>query len=280
MQNYDYYLQETISIDTTCKSGSRWKGVQALARIISVHSFRGGTGKSNITANVAFLLALSGRSVGVIDTDIQSPGIHILFGLKGAEITTSLNDYLWHGRDIIETARDVTPNFAAETGGKLYFIPSSTEPGQIARVLREGYDAERLTRGLRALVDGLDLDILLIDTHPGLNEETLLSLIISNMLVIIMRPDMQDYEGTGITMQVARQLEVPHLTIVVNKAPPNLEPEAIAINVEQTYDCEVAAVLPHCQEMLTLASGGLFSIHYPDHRLTTLFKQIATKLER
>jgi septum site-determining protein MinD len=250
-----------------------------LARIISVHSFRGGTGKSNITANVAFLLALGGRSVGVIDTDIQSPGIHILFGLEGAEITTSLNDYLWHRRDITETALDVTRNLAADIEGRLFLIPSSTEPGQIARVLREGYDAERLTRGLRALVDGLELDILLIDTHPGLNEETLLSLIISHMLVIIMRPDKQDYEGTGITMQVARQLEVPHSTIVVNKAPPHLEPEAIAIKVEQIYDCAVAAVLPYCPEMLTLASEGIFSIHFPDHQLTTLFRQIAAALE-
>jgi septum site-determining protein MinD len=250
-----------------------------LARIISVHSFRGGTGKSNITANVAFLLALKGHSVGVIDTDIQSPGIHILFGLEGSQITTSLNDYLWCGRDITETALDVTPHIAAETGGQLYLIPSSTEPDQIARVLREGYDAEQLTRGLRALVDGLELDFLMIDTHPGLNEETLLSLIISHILVIIMRPDKQDYEGTGITMHVARQLEVPHSTIVVNKSPPHLDPEAIAIKVAQIYDCDVAAVLPYSPEMLTLASEGIFSIHFPDHRLTTLFKEIAAKLE-
>jgi hypothetical protein len=31
--------------------------------------------------------------------------------------------------------------------------------------------------------------------------------------------------------------------------------------------------------MLALGSEGLFSIHYPDHQLTTLFKQIAAKLE-
>jgi MinD-like ATPase involved in chromosome partitioning or flagellar assembly len=119
----------------------------------------------------------------------------------------------------------------------------------------------------------------MIDTHPGLNEETLLSVIISHVLVIIMRPDKQDYEGTGITMQVARQLEVPCATIVVNKAPPTLEPEAIAIKVEQIYNCQVAAVLPYSQEMLTLASEGIFAAYYPGHSLTALFKQIAAKLE-
>ncbi len=62
-----------------------------MSQIISVHSFRGGTGKSNTTANIAALLALEGRRVGVIDTDIQSPGIHILFGLDEAEMRYALN---------------------------------------------------------------------------------------------------------------------------------------------------------------------------------------------
>ena len=57
-----------------------------MATIVSVHSFRGETGKSNTTANVAAVLAARGRRVGVIDTDIQSPGIHILFGLMGDRI--------------------------------------------------------------------------------------------------------------------------------------------------------------------------------------------------
>lgn len=214
----------------------------------------------------------------MIDTDIQSPGIHILFGLTGAEITTSLNDYLWNEMDIIETALDVTQNQGIDNEGKLFLIPSSTKPGQITRVLREGYDAKRLTQGLRQLVDGLNLDVLLIDTHPGLNEETLLSLIISQTLVIIMRPDKQDYEGTGITVEVARQLEVPRMAIVVNKAPPTLESEAIRVNVEKTYKCDVMAVVPHSDEMMNLASEGIFAQQYPDHPITALFKQIAVNL--
>ena len=39
-----------------------------MSAIVSVHSFRGGTGKSNTTANIATLLAAEGRRVGVIDT--------------------------------------------------------------------------------------------------------------------------------------------------------------------------------------------------------------------
>ena len=64
-----------------------------MPKIISIHSFRGGTGKSNTTANITALLAASGKRVGVIDTDIQSPGIHVLFGLEEDDMDHSLNDY-------------------------------------------------------------------------------------------------------------------------------------------------------------------------------------------
>ena len=252
-----------------------------MANIISFHSFRGGTGKSNATANVATLLAAQGRQVGVVDTDIQSPVIHILFGLEGKEITTSLNDYLWHGRDIKEAALDVTPNLDGldgKIGGQIFLIPSSIKPGEITRVLREGYNARKLTQGLSDLVEKLALDVLLIDTHPGLNEETLLSIVISDILVIVMRPDKQDYEGTGITVSVARELKCPNLLLVVNKAPLIFEPEAIRLKVERAYGCEVAAVLPHSDDLMNLASEGIFVLRYPDHPISALYKQIAARL--
>ena len=64
-----------------------------MAQSISIHSFRGGTGKSNTTANIAALLAMQGRCVGVVDTDIQSPGIHVLFGMDEEEMTFSLTAF-------------------------------------------------------------------------------------------------------------------------------------------------------------------------------------------
>ena len=249
-----------------------------MTTIVSIHSFRGGTGKSNTTANLAALLAVQGMKVCVIDTDIQSPGIHVLFGLAGDEITSSLNDYLWHGRDIKDVALDMTPDEAHTQGGKLYLVPSSVQPGEITRVLREGYDAQRLTEGFRRLVVDLELDMLLIDTHPGLNEETLLSLVISNVLIIVMRPDQQDYEGTGITARVAQELHVPHIMLVVNKTPARFNTAVVRQKVEKAYGCEVAAVLPHSEEMMELASNGIFSLKYPDHHMTSLYLHVTSRI--
>jgi MinD-like ATPase involved in chromosome partitioning or flagellar assembly len=249
-----------------------------MSKIISVHSFRGGTGKSNTSANIAALLAADGQRVGVVDTDIQSPGIHILFGLAGIEIKHSLNDYLWGRCDIAQTAHDVTGNLSGTVRGHLFLIPSSIQASEIVNVLREGYDVSLLTDGFRKLIKELTLDVLIIDTHPGLNEETLFSIAISHVLAIIMRPDQQDYEGTGVTVEVARSLAVPRMLLIVNKTPPAFDPVEVRARVEQTYNCEVAAVLPHSDEMMNLASTGIFALRYPDHPLTGLYRQVATQL--
>ena len=79
-----------------------------MAKIIAVHSFRGGTGKSNTTANVSALLAAQGLRVGVIDTDIVSPGIHVLFGLHETDTGRTLNEYLWGKCKIEDTVQEVT----------------------------------------------------------------------------------------------------------------------------------------------------------------------------
>jgi septum site-determining protein MinD len=249
-----------------------------LATVISVHSFRGGTGKSNTTANLAAVYAQQGHRVAVIDTDIQSPGIHALFGLRGDEVEASLNDFLWHDRPIEQVAQDVTAAAGASVSGRIHLIPSSMKPGEIARVLREGYDAQRMTEGFRRLVDLLDLEVLLIDTHPGLNEETLLSLVLSDALLIVMRPDRQDYEGTGITARVAKELQVPRIRIVVNKLPDAFDAASVTARVEEAYGCPVAAILPHSDDLMRLASEGIFVARFPDHPLSALYRQVASSL--
>lgn len=249
-----------------------------MSRIVSVHSFRGGTGKSNTTANLAALLAADGRRVGIIDTDISSPGIHVLFGLVEEEIKASLNDYLWGQCEIEQASQDVTARVGVPIKGKLFLVPSSMKPGDIARVLREGYDVGLLNDGYERLIEKLKLDVLMIDTHPGLNEETLLSIAISDALVIILRPDSQDYQGTAVTVEVARKLDVQRLLLVVNKVPSSFDTAAVKARVEKAYNSEVAGVLPHSDEMMALASSGIFVLRYPNHPVTGILKQIAARV--
>lgn len=254
-----------------------------MSKIISTHSFRGGTGKSNSTANIAVLTAKLGYRVGIIDTDIQSPGIHVLFHLDEKALRYTLNDYLWGKCTIHDAAIDVTErsigNVLADSDvPRLFLIPSSLRTGEIARVLREGYDVSKLNDGFQDLLRHLRLDYLFIDTHPGVNEETLLSLAVSDILVLLVRPDQQDFQGTAVTIELARKLGIPDLMLVLNKVPPGTDPSILRERVHKLFDIEVAGILPLSIEMAKTASGDIFCNRYPTHPMTVELKTIVDRL--
>jgi len=146
--------------------------------------------------------------------------------------------------------------------------------GEISRILSEGYNVNLLTTGFQSLLGKLQLDYLFIDTHPGINEETLLSITISQGLIIILRPDRQDFQGTAVTVDLARKLGVPQLLLVVNRVPQRFDRADVRKQVETTYNATVAGVLPDCDEMLELSSSDLFFLRFPDHLLSKELKGV------
>ncbi len=240
-------------------------------KIVSIHSFRGGTGKSNTTANLAAQVAMAGKRVGVVDTDIQSPGIHVLFGLDENKMGKTMNDFL-HGK---ATIREIGFPIGENTGdvegrtklaGKnLWLFPSSIRGREISQILKEGVDFNKLNEGLQTTITEFNLDYLFIDTHPGLNEETLLSIATSDILIIILRPDNQDLQGTSVTIDIARSLHVPNLLLMVNKALPKYDLAELKKEIEAQFNAPVAGVLPLSFDLADNASSDLFSLRYPDH---------------
>lgn len=254
-----------------------------MTHIVSTHSYRGGTGKSNTTANIAAVLAQRGKRVAIVDTDIQSPGIHVLFQVEPQRLRHTLNDYLWGRCRVEETAVDVSyavPGKGVANGGAVLLVPSSIRTGEIARILKEGYDVSMLNDGFRDLGERLTLDYLLIDTHPGVNEETLLSIAISDTLVLILRPDHQDYQGTAVTLELARRLEVPQLLMVVNKVLTAFDFRQLSDRIASTFRNPVAAVLPLSEDMVRLGSGGLYAMMQPDSAYAKGIQTIVDLIER
>ncbi|MEY2645273.1 MAG: hypothetical protein RLZZ611_1922 [Cyanobacteriota bacterium] len=249
-----------------------------MVKILAIHSFRGGTGKSNLSANLATVLAMGGRRVAIVDTDLASPGVHVLFGFSPSADQQTLNDHLEAGVPICRCAHEVTPAEVKQARGHVWLVPAAMNSDRIARLLREGYEVEKLNDALFELAEVLKLDVIVVDTHPGINEETLLSTAIADCLMMVMRPDGQDYLGTAVAVEVAQRLDVPAIRMVINKLPSYFDAQQVRERVSSSYQVPIGALLPLCDELLTLASGDLAVLRFADHPWSAGVQQLAHDL--
>ena len=66
--------------------------------------------------------------------------------------------------------------------------------------------------------------------------------------------------------------------MVVNKMPSHYDPVAVREKVLASYNANIGAVLPLSEDLLTLASGGLAVLAYPNHPWSSEVKQLAQTL--
>ena len=142
----------------------------------------------------------------------------------------------------------------------------------------EGYDADRLNANFEVLFDELGVDHLLVDTHPGLNRETLLTTAISDNLILTIRPDRQDFQGTAVLVEVARRLEVPNVSLVANKVLKGLDASALKTRMEETFGYPVIGSLPLSEDLALNGSRQIFAVAHPSHPITLEVRSIAQAL--
>lgn len=249
-----------------------------MPKIISFHSSRRGTGKSNIIVNIASLLAKEGMRVGVIDADLQSPSAHILFNLEKEEIEKTWTDFLWGKASVEDIVYDISPAGEEFKEGKIYFVPASIEVNSIVHTPHEGFEINRVNEGFVNITKAFELDILLVDTYAGISEETIMSLAVSDMLVIVMRLDQQDYQGTGLLIDIGRQFGVEDISLLLNDIPTIYDTTLISKQFKENYDCEIFSVLPHSPQMLEFGSRGIFVDHYPENPMTEAYRKIIAQI--
>ncbi len=250
-----------------------------LAPVIAVHSFHRGTGKSHLAANLAALLVRRGLRVGLVDTSLQFPALHLLLRLPAEH--AALPDFatcLLERVACIAAVRDVTGGLGLDAHGRLFVLPSSTSSTRLRQALQQGYHLDWLAHGLHDLTHALALDALILDTDAGVQPETLTVLALCDTLLAVLRLDQQDYQGTGVLLDVARQLAVQRSLLVVNQAPGCYPNSTVIAQVQQSFGCEVALVLPHLDELAALASRDLFVLCYPHHPATTALVELARQL--
>jgi septum site-determining protein MinD len=251
-----------------------------VARTIAIHSFKGGTGKSTLSANLAASLALKNKRVAVMDMDLEGPGLHVMFGLDPMELPFTLNDVLTNGARPEQAALKMNARLHLNKG-ELYFSPASVKVEEILKSLRSGFELDSFSNAVKKLAERFGLDYVIVDTHPGLEDDTLLAMGTCDHLLMVTRLDQQDMFGTGVMAEVARTLEKP-VHLVLNMVPAALRPADVPKVVNKigtTFKVHPLGWLPFSEDIVNSLSKEVFILANPTHLMTKRFAELAVELE-
>ena len=167
-----------------------------------VLSGKGGVGKSTVAVNLAAVLALSGKRVGLLDVDIHGPSIPTMLGLEGSTIDECENGLL-----------------PVELGGiKIMSLGFLSRNQDDAVIWRGPMKAGVIKQLLRDVCWG-DLDYLIIDSPPGTGDEPLsVCQLIAGLegAIVVTTPQKVAAVDVRKSVTFCRRLNVPVLGIIEN----------------------------------------------------------------
>lgn len=274
-QLYTLIAEETGTAYFGTAEGGALK--RSWAKLLAVSSFHGGTGKSYLTIQLAALLAAGGQRIGILDLDIEAPSMHSLFGLNGSQFPFTFNDYIAGHCELKQIVYNVTGSLKKAIPGEVWLIPSSIKPGQIAQLLSQGYDAEDLQTLFSRLTTDFGFDYVFIDTHAGLNEEVLMAMDAVSHMLIVLRPDAKDYEGSAVLLQVARKLRCPNVSLVLNQVR-DADTGALIEQVTAMFDTPIAALIPEAADAAAFDGNGAFVLEQPEHPASLAVRSLIAPL--
>jgi flagellar biosynthesis protein FlhG len=143
-------------------------------RVISITSGKGGVGKTNIVANLAFLLSQLGKKVLVFDADLGLANLDVLLGLAPK-----------YNFSHVITGKKMINEITVDGPGGIKILPASSGIQELTKLTNE--------QGIRFLteLDSLlhSFDILLIDTAAGISSNVMYFNTTAQEIIVVVSPE-------------------------------------------------------------------------------------------
>jgi len=257
-----------------------------MGKIIAVHSYKGGTGKTSLSVNLAATYARMGKKVCIMDLDFRAPSLHAIF--KKQNLNYWLNDYLNGVCEINKVLVDVTKDHG--NGGKLFVALAnpSTEAIRDMTAKDRKWEMKALGRLLSlrsSLLNDMGLDYLICDTSPGLQYSSINAIVTADVVLVVTSLDASDINGSQRMTSELYDLFEKKTGILVNKVIADYlssEKEQKKFNkyIKNIHTLPILATIPCFCEVLRAAGDFIFTEERPEHPFTDTIADLATKVEK
>lgn len=254
-----------------------------MSKIVAVHSYKGGTGKTLLSVNLAATFAKHGKKVCLFDLDFRAPSLFAILKIDNAEFW--LNDYLNGKCDINKVIVDLS-NKIEGTGNFFAALANpSTEAIREMSAKDRKWEMRALGRLLslrNTLLNDQEFDYLVFDTSPGLQYSSINAIVAADFVVVATTGDRSDVDGTQRMLRELYNLFEKKTGLVMNKV---LDPtskskrDEMDRRVKNVYQVPMLGLVPCFCEILRAEGNLIFVQDKPNHPFTKILDEMARKIE-
>ncbi|MEJ7640861.1 MAG: ParA family protein [Candidatus Nitrosocosmicus sp.] len=182
-----------------------------MVKTIAFHSYKGGTGKTTIAANLSTLLVSKGFNVLLIDMDVYAPSLHVYFNSKPDRWINNylldnleFTDVVYDCTHVIEDVSSSAPSFSSsdKKHGVFSVVFSNPKKEEITSLDIQNKNASKSQMLKKMLFlrektnPDIEYDFIILDTSPGIRHWSINSLAIADIIILSLKMDHIDVEGT------------------------------------------------------------------------------------
>ncbi|MFQ5759306.1 MAG: ParA family protein, partial [Candidatus Bathyarchaeia archaeon] len=168
-----------------------------MGKIIALHSYKGGTGKTLLSINLAATYVKRGKNICLLDLDFRAPSLQAVFRTNDAEYW--LNDYLNGVCEINKVLIDLTEKHGKSGKFLVGLANPATEAIREMSAKDRKWEMRALGRLLSlktSLLNDMDLDYVFLDTSPGLQYSSINAIVSADVVLVATSLDRSDIQGT------------------------------------------------------------------------------------
>jgi septum site-determining protein MinD len=257
-----------------------------MRKIVAFHSYKGGTGKTLFSINLAATYANMGNKVCLFDLDFRAPSLHTVFKTDGTEYW--LNDYL-NGICEVEKVMTELSQSRARKGELLVGLANpSTEAIREMSAKDRKWEMKALGRLLSlktTLLNDMEFDYVILDTSPGLQYSSINAIVSADVALVVTGMDASDRVGTKRMVHELYDLFEKKAGVIVNKVIVDLissegAKRKMRKQLEAIYGLPVVEMIPCFCEILRAGGTYIFTEEMPEHPFTKIMDKVATKIDR
>ena len=254
-----------------------------MSKIIAVHSYKGGTGKTLLSVNLAATFAKQGKKVCIVDLDFRAPSLFALLRVENTEAW--FNDYLNNTCDVNKTLINLSSKITGN--GKFYagLANPATEAIRDMAAKDRKWEMRALGRLLslrNSLLDEQKFDYLFFDTSPGLQYSSINAIVSADFVIVATTGDRSDVDGTRRMLRELYNLFEKKTGLVINKvldSDSKSKRDEMAKKVQAVYQVPLLGIVPCFCEILRAEGNYIFPQDKPDHPFTKILDEMAKKIE-